>query len=103
LVEFLKPEPPAARPVVRRSAQPGNPYAIKAFENELAMLVQSPTRTRNNTLNRAAYNLFRFVAAGELPYGVISDALLDAARHTGLPAFEAKQTITSAARARGLA
>jgi hypothetical protein len=101
--ELLKPEPVPKRPSVNRNARPGNRYALKALENELAIAAQAPSGARNDTLNRSAHNLFRFVIDGELPADVIRDGLMAAAQHAGVPAIEAQSTIRSAARARGLA
>jgi hypothetical protein len=102
-IELLKPEPVPARPVVNRNAGRGNRYALKALENELAIAAQAPSGARNDTLNRSAHNLFRFVIDGELPADVIRDGLMAAAQHAGLRAIEAQSTIRSAARARGVA
>lgn len=58
-IELLKPVPAPEPPMVNRSAQPGNRYALKALENELAITAQAPSGARNHTLNRSAHSLFR--------------------------------------------
>jgi hypothetical protein len=54
---------------------------------------------RNDTLNRAAFALGRFVASGELDARDIGPALVGAALATGLPRVEAVRTIASGLRA----
>ena len=70
-------------------------YAEAAIARE-ALAVQTATDgTRNNTLNRAAFNLGQLVAAGALSRERVVDVLSLAADGCGLPADEAEATIRS--------
>jgi hypothetical protein len=73
--------------------------ALKALESELALVAVAPEGGRNSQLNRSAHALFRFES---LSPSVVADGLLSAARHAGLPDHEARATVGSAARARGV-
>ena len=66
---------------------------------ELEAVAMAPKTQRNNTLNRAAYKLGRFVASGELDARDVGEALVGAALATGLNEREANRTITSGLRA----
>lgn len=79
-----------------------NARALKALESELALVAVAPEGRRNDTLNRAAHALFRFVRGDELPGDIVRDGLAHAATHAGLPHIEAMKTIKSAANARGV-
>jgi hypothetical protein len=56
--------------------------------------------TRNETLNRAAFALGRFVARGEADPVAVHDALSAAARHAGLTERETHLTIRSGFKGR---
>jgi len=70
-------------------------YARRAIENEVRAVASAHIGTRNETLNRAAFNLGQLVAGGELGWGEVEDALLEAAQAAGLPEREARATIAS--------
>lgn len=102
-------DPPAAAPAPRPAwsapagQQPGRPrYARKAFESELALVACAPAGRRNDQLNASAHALYRLVASGDLPGGLVLDGLTAAAGHCGLDRREALATISSAAKARGV-
>ena len=80
-----------------------SPYAAKAMGEETAAVALAVEGTRNETLNRAAFNLGQLVAGGELDAAAVKSTLLSAALVAGLPEQEAKNTIASgmAAGARG--
>ena len=100
-LEILKPEPMPER-LVNRNDTCGSRYALRALEDEINRAATAPLRNRNNQLNASAHALFRFVAEGALSAHVIRDGLMAAAAHVGLPAYQAKATIRSAARSRGV-
>jgi hypothetical protein len=60
----------------------------------------APMGERNETLNRAAFNLSRFVLTGELDGFYVFDLLLVAATRNGLGEPEARATIRSGLGAR---
>jgi hypothetical protein len=88
-VDQLKPAP--VGPLARTSR-----YAQAAFEAELAVLAAAPEHTRNDTLNRTAFAVARFVVAGELPTAVVVDAFLRTAVGIGLSESESRATLASA-------
>ena len=73
----------------------GSAYARRAFEDEVAAVRAAPVGARNETLNRAAFNLGQLVAGGELEQAEVEAALMDAAKAAGLPEREARKTIAS--------
>ena len=70
-------------------------YATAALREETRLVATARPGTRNDTLNRAAFNLGQLVAAGMLPAPVVISGLAAAAETAGLPAAEARRTITS--------
>jgi hypothetical protein len=67
-------------------------YVATALERETADVRGAAEGTRNDTLNRAAFSLARFVRAGELGEAEVTSSLLAA---TSLPEREATATIRS--------
>lgn len=70
-------------------------YAEKALDNELSILRRSQEGTRNDTLNKAAFNLGQLVGAGALDEGHVKSHLRASARAIGLEEAEARSTIRS--------
>jgi Bifunctional DNA primase/polymerase, N-terminal len=107
LVDLLDPpvQPEAPRPTWngQHARAPGERYALKALESELALVAVAPDGRRNNQLNSSSYALFRFVDTGQLDPDIIRRGLLSAALHAGLSERDALGTISSAAKARGVA
>lgn len=105
LLEALKPAAPQPaepyRPPLTVSTSPR--YVAAAIEDECLTVAHAPEGTRNHALNAAAFALARFVAAGEADAAAVREALLIAARHAGLPDYEAQRTIRSAFEARVVA
>lgn len=94
-----RPAPdPQATPFVPRIGDSGTRYAQAALEREAAAVAGAPTGTRNDTLNRAAFNLSQLVAAGHLPPQTVWDTLAAAARTAGLPDHEIESTLRSGYR-----
>jgi len=92
LVKPPPPEPGERTPirVPTGSATPDrlSRYAYAALERELTAVLNAPVGERNETLNRAAFNLGTLVGAGLLPEQEVRNALYDAGRAAGLAHME---------------
>jgi hypothetical protein len=97
---------PVARSVEESQRQPRLPpapaehvdrYLAGALRRAAHVVATAAEGRRNNTLNRETHSLARLP---ELAHDVIERAMCDAACAAGLPAWEAKRTISSALRAR---
>jgi len=88
------PARPAQRPPAGDRAQ-GRAYAMAALRAETEGVAAARPGTRNDTLNRAAFNLGQLVAAGLIPPIPVITALIDAATYAGLPEDEAVRTVRS--------
>jgi len=84
---------------VDRAIQSNDRYTTAALRNEVEAVRTAPQGTRNGTLNKACWNLARFIATGELSQIDIEDALTDAALGVGLEMPEIKATLRSAINA----
>ncbi len=73
-------------------------YLRAAVDRELDAVRGAPDGARNTTLNRAAWNLGRFVADGALSGDAVAAALHHAAVSAGLEEREAAATIASGLR-----
>lgn len=76
----------------------GTGYAETALVRETARVRAAPEGTRNETLNRAAYNLGQLVAGGALPESTVRADLASAAAISGLSEREVSKTIDSGLR-----
>ncbi|MFI8069803.1 bifunctional DNA primase/polymerase [Streptomyces sp. NPDC086033] len=96
LQSILQPAP--VRPVgpLRLPAVNGSRAAVAALEAECAVVATASDGLRNNTLNRCAFKVGRFVAWGDLPRHVAEDAFQAAGEAAGLTAAECRTTIRSA-------
>jgi hypothetical protein len=102
---LLEPHQPPASPSPPRGFWPaelGHPYAQQALAAELAILQQARPRSRNRTLNRTAFKVYRYVAGGLLDDQEVTLAFTTAALAIGLSAAEVGRTLASA-RTAGLA
>jgi hypothetical protein len=88
---------PAVPPCFR--AGDGTAYGLSALRDEVNQIARARTGTRNHTLNRAAFNLGRLIAGGELEASICGSSLAEAASACGLPQVEASRTIASGTRA----
>jgi hypothetical protein len=90
--------PPAGRstPVVPRVRG----YVHAALTGEIQAVLDAPAGTRNDTLNRAAWNLARLITDGAISRDVIEAALQHAGEATGLAPAEVTSTIRSGLDAR---
>ena len=71
------------------------PYGQRALADELAAVSMSCEGSRNDQLNRSAFNLGQLVAGGELNLGTVRAALQSAAIGVGLKEIESEKTISS--------
>jgi hypothetical protein len=92
LTDKPKPTPTPAKVI---STNGHGAYARKALANELANVRAAVNGTRNDTLNKAAFNLGTLVGAHELTRGEVESALCDAAIAIGLGERESRKTIES--------
>ena len=104
LRELVIPPAPPPRPALGAPirATHGGAYARAALEDEVRRVATAPVGTRNDSLNRAAFNCAQLIAAGLLDADEVAQALLAAAARAGLGAVEAEKTLASGFRA-GLA
>ncbi len=70
-------------------------YARSALEREVARVEAARTGTRNDTLNRAAYNLGTLIGVGLLDQAQVETELTRAALAVGLDARETASTVRS--------
>jgi putative DNA primase/helicase len=101
VIEKLTAEPekskaaaPTPRPL-RQAKSREQRYATMALRLELNQLHQAQEGSRNDTLNKAAFNLGTLVGAGLLDRADVEAALQSAAEAVGLPQKEAGATIRS--------
>lgn len=73
-------------------------YAEAALRAECDQITGAVNGTRNDTLNRAAFSVARFVNDGILGADYVTDQLTRAARTAGLPDTEIRATLNSAAQ-----
>ena len=71
-------------------------YCAAAITAELRCLAAAGTGQRNEQLNRSAYAVAQFVAAGAVPEEWARGELEGAAIQSGLPVIEVRLTINSA-------
>jgi hypothetical protein len=101
---LLEPQRPPASPSPQggfRPAELGHPYGQQALAAELAILAQARPRSRNRTLNRCAFKVYRYVAGGLLDEQETTAALATVAISIGLGAAEVRRTLASARIAAG--
>jgi hypothetical protein len=97
LQALLEPQqPPASPSPPSRPAELDHPYAQQALAAELAILQQARPRSRNRTLNRCAFKVYRYVAGGLLDEQETTAALTTVAISLGLGAAEVRRTLASA-------
>ena len=99
LVKSALPPPPPPRAEPRPPPDNIEIYVASAAASELSELSAAQAGTRNDTLNRAAFNLAQFVKADALPEDWARGQLEAHAVGAGLSVIEARRTIESAFRA----
>jgi hypothetical protein len=97
LAEVARPKEPRA--VASISGGNLDRWAAVAIEAELRSVRNAREGTRNNTLNRAAFNLGQIVESARLDPQELLDELLQAADACGLGAAESRATAISGVRA----
>jgi hypothetical protein len=95
LWEVLDPPKPSPSREGFRVLQGGRGYGYAALVAECERVRTAPEGCRNDTLNRASFNLGQLVGAGLLDLRGVAVALWDAAAACGLPESEAERTIES--------
>lgn len=70
-----------------------SPYALSALRGEAADVAAATPGIRNDTLNRAYFNMGRHIAAGTIATETVTRTLAAAARQTGLPEREIEATL----------
>jgi Bifunctional DNA primase/polymerase, N-terminal len=105
LLDLLDPPPAPPPPPFQAEAYRPNAdrYGWKALEAELALVATASEGRRNDQLNRSAHALYRLVSSGRLHRSDVDHSLKAVAHHIGLAEKETAATLSSAARARGLA
>jgi hypothetical protein len=82
---------------VRRPGR-ADAYGQAALRAEIGTLAATPRGHRNDTLNRAAFNLFQLVAGGELGEAEVFTALHDACVANGLAGDDGWQSVHATIR-----
>ena len=96
LVKLALPPPPPPRSEPKAPPDNIESYVASAAASELAALSAAQVGTRNDALNRAAFNLAQFVKADALPEDWARGQLEVHAVGAGLSVLEARRTIESA-------
>lgn len=92
------PPPRPAPPLIGDGAK--RRYAVAAIRMAIQRVATAPGGQANDTLNREAWAMARFLADGSLSEPEILDGLLSGARVRGIPIREATATIHSGMKAR---
>lgn len=97
--DLFKPQQgPAQAPAPYTGPGP-SPYGQAALEQECAAVAGAPQGTRNDTLNRATFNLSQLIASGHLDPQAVESRLTAAAAQAGLAPAEIRATLASGHRA----
>lgn len=94
------PDPPARPAPVLVGEGRKRRYATAALRHAIERVATAPSGQANDTLNRQAWSMTRFMADGTLTEAEVRDSLLAAARVRAIPVREAMATIDSGLRAR---
>ena len=78
----------------------GRKYAIAALRHAIGRVATAASGNANNTLNREAYALAKFLREGLVTESEIRDCLMAGARARNIPVSEATATIDSGIRSR---
>lgn len=70
-------------------------YVCKALENEMQNVMNAPEGRRNETLNKAAYSIGRYIGGGFIDQYTVYNGLFDAAISAGLDRGEIIPTLNS--------
>lgn len=94
-----KPRPPRTGAAPDFSGANGSRYLVAALRGEIDAVLKAAPGTRNDTLNRAAFNLGQVAAQRGLPLDAVRAMLIDAGHEIGLEAHEVAGTVDSGLRA----
>ena len=102
LADSVKPKPaPEARPMpVLDDGDKARTYAVAALRHAIARVATAPSGNANNTLNKEAFSMARFLRDGLVSEAEIRDCLIAASRARSIPIQEALATIESGLRSR---
>lgn len=95
IITSINPPKPATPPRPTTHSSTGSGYAHTALTAEAQRVTDSTPGERNDTLNRAAFNLGQLIAGGALNQQDVTDALTTAAWAVGLDNDEIAGTIKS--------
>jgi putative DNA primase/helicase len=96
----MKPEKPARQSKAAANlSQPATGWAHTALRDECAIVASATNGGRNDTLNRAAFNLGQIVAGGGIDAETVIAALRTAGEAAGLEPDEIEATIESGMKA----
>ncbi|MER5727573.1 bifunctional DNA primase/polymerase [Streptomyces sp. NPDC002138] len=93
---LLQPPAPVRRGQLLSPAVSGTSAARAALDAECDVVRSAPAKQANNTLNRSAFKVGRFVAWGDIPREEAEQAFQAAGEERGLTAAECRSTIRSA-------
>ncbi|OEJ31609.1 bifunctional DNA primase/polymerase [Streptomyces subrutilus] len=96
LLSLLQPPAPRSVPLRMPGAVRGGSAARAALHAECEAVRQAPAHQANNTLNRSAFKVGRFVAWGDIPREEAEEAFQAAGEERGLTVAECRSTIRSA-------
>lgn len=96
LLNLLKPPKPTVVTPLRLPAVSSSRAANAALERECDVVRTAPPKQANNTLNRSAFKVGRFVAWGDIPRHEVEEAFQAAGEARELTAAECRATIRSA-------
>ncbi len=96
LVTLALPPPLPPRPKPKTLNGDVDVYCAAAITDELRLLARAALYQRNDQLNKSAFALAQFVAAGAVPEAWARTELEGTAVQIGLPVFEVRRTIGSA-------
>ncbi|MFI6696685.1 bifunctional DNA primase/polymerase [Streptomyces sp. NPDC050433] len=96
LLSLLQPSAPARVERFAPLVVNGDRAALAAMNRECDNVRNAPEGEGNNTLNRSAFKVGRFIAWGDLARHVVEDAFQSAGEERGLTAAECRATIRSA-------
>ncbi len=99
LVKLTQRPPPPPRPAPKPLNGDVDRYCAAAIVDELRRLEEAGDGQRNDVLNRSAFAVGGFVAAGVVPDNWARETLGSRAVQIGLPVHEARGTIDSAFKA----
>ncbi|MFE6841091.1 bifunctional DNA primase/polymerase [Streptomyces sp. NPDC057686] len=96
LLRLLQPPAPVKAKPLQAPAVSGSRAAKAALERECGKVRSAPPKQANNTLNRCAFKVGRFVAWGDISREEVEQAFQAVGEERGLTAAECRSTLRSA-------